>query len=183
MARRLSRRFFSRSSAEVARALLGKRLIHGGHGGLIVETEAYLGPADLASHARFGKTRRNAVMFGPAGVSYVYLCYGIYNLFNVVTGKGGDPQAVLIRALAAEPGSAFATRDMAGPGKLTRALGIDREHSGIDLTDGAPIGIEPGRRVPAESVAVGPRIGVDYAGRWASEPLRFWIEGEPAVSR
>lgn len=182
MARPLTRRFFARPSAVVARALLGKRLVFGGRSGIIVETEAYLGPEDRASHARFGVTRRNAVMFGPAGVSYVYLCYGIHELFNIVTGADGEGQAVLIRALALPRGAAD-PREMAGPGKLTRALGIGREHSGLDLTNGSPIALEPGRRIAPERVAVGPRIGVDYAGAWADEPLRFWVEGNPAVSR
>lgn len=181
MARALTRRFFARPVEVVARALLGKKLVIGDRGGVIVETEAYLGPHDLASHARFGRTDRNAVMFGPGGFSYVYLCYGIHDLFNIVTGPEGHPQAVLIRALA--PPRDEDPRQMAGPGKLTRALGIDRSHSGLDLTCGDPIFLQPGRRVAAADVAVGPRIGVDYAGEWAAAPLRFWLRGDPAVSK
>src|SRR5262245_40154159 len=104
---RLSRRFFSRPSEVVARALLGKVLVCGTRAGTVVETEAYLGPDDKASHARFGPTARNAVMFGPGGVSYVYLIYGMYDMFNVVTGRDGEGQAVLVRA-------AFPARGIAG---------------------------------------------------------------------
>ena len=181
MGRALTRRFFARPVEVVARALLGKKLVVGGRSGVIVETEAYLGPDDRASHARFGRTDRNAVMFGPAGHSYVYLCYGIHELFNIVTGRDGEPQAVLIRALAPSRCEGD-LRQMAGPGKLTRALGIDRSHSGLDLTRGDPIAVQPGRRVDPGDVVIGPRIGVDYAGEWARAPLRFWLRGDPAVS-
>ncbi len=180
--RRLSSRFFRRDPETLARALLGKRLVCGGRSGLIVETEAYLGPQDRASHARFGKTRRNAVMFGPGGVSYVYLCYGIYELFNVVAGSDGDPGAVLVRALALAPEQGSDHRVAQGPGKLTRALGITRAHSGIELAASDELFIAAGRRVAASEVAAGPRIGVDYAGDWALAPLRFWLAEHPAVS-
>jgi DNA-3-methyladenine glycosylase len=178
----LSRRFYARPADQVARALLGKLLVHRDRTGVIVETEAYLGPQDLASHARFGKTRRNQVMFGPGGVSYIYLCYGMYDLFNVVTGPPGQPQAVLVRAL--EPCRGL-PQDMAvarGPGKLTRALRIDRRMSGRDLTSGGAMFLARGRRVPKHLVRRGPRVGVDYAGAWARAPLRYWIDGNAAVS-
>ncbi len=181
--RPLSRGFYARSSPVVARALLGKLLVHGERAGMIVETEAYLGPEDLASHARFGPTRRNQVMFGPAGIAYVYLCYGMYELFNVVTGPPGQPQAVLIRALMpvhALPDSPEVAR---GPGKLTRALQISRKHTGFDLTTGAGLYLQPGSRISAERIRSGPRVGVSYAGEWAAKPLRFWIQDHPAVSR
>jgi DNA-3-methyladenine glycosylase len=177
----LPRRFYARRSDVVARALLGKLLVHGDRAGIIVETEAYLGGEDRASHARFGKTARNAVMFGPGGVSYVYLCYGIHELFNVVTGPDGHAQAVLLRAL--EPAAGLPA-DMAlarGPGKLTRTLGLGRRHSGLDLT-ASDVTIRPGRRVPSARIRSGPRVGVDYAGEWASAPLRFWLDSHPAVS-
>jgi DNA-3-methyladenine glycosylase len=107
----------------------------------------------------------------------------MYDLFNVVTGRQGQPQAVLIRAL--EPLSGM-LNDMAtarGPGKLTRALALDRRHSGRDLTRPATaLRILPGRRIQADAIATGGRIGVDYAGEWANAPLRFWIAGHPAVS-
>ncbi|HLU69109.1 MAG TPA: DNA-3-methyladenine glycosylase [Kofleriaceae bacterium] len=179
---RLSRRFFSRPSEVVARALLGKRLVCGGRAGVIVETEAYVGPHDLACHARFGVTDRNAVMWGPGGFSYVYLIYGIHDMFNVVTGPAGHGEAVLVRAI--EPrggwGDPAAGR---GPGKLTRALGISRRHNGIDLCASDDLYIEDGARVAPERIARGPRVGIDYAGEWARSPLRFWLAGHPAVSK
>ena len=183
---RLSRRFFSRPAEAVARALIGKRLVCGGRAGVIVETEAYVGPHDLACHARFGVTGRNAVMWGPGGVAYVYLCYGIHEMFNVVTGPAGHGEAVLVRALELggsddpEPASPAAAR---GPGKLTRALGIGRQHNGVDLVGSGALYLEDGARVAPGRIACGPRVGIDYAGPWAAQPLRFWIEGHPAVSR
>ena len=102
-ARRLPLDWFRRDTVAVARGLLRCALVHGPRAGLIVETEAYLGPRDQASHTRFGRTERNAVMFGPGGVSYVYLCYGVHEMFNVVTGRDGEAGAVLIRAVAPLP--------------------------------------------------------------------------------
>mgnify|MGYP001589761228 CR=1 FL=1 len=167
----------------VARALLGQILVRGERAGLIVETEAYLGPEDLASHARFGPTKRTAVMFGEGGVTYVYLCYGMYELFNIVTGRAGEAGAVLLRALAPERGLGEDPSVARGPGKLTRAMGLSRATDGaVDLTTAAELFVAAGRRVPSTQVAVGPRIGVDYAGDWAKRPLRFWIDGHPAVS-
>jgi DNA-3-methyladenine glycosylase len=157
--------------------------VHGDRAGRIVEAEAYLGPDDLASHARFGRTARNAVMFGPGGRAYVYLCYGIHEMFNVVAGVDGEAGAVLIRALepvAGIDGGAGAAR---GPGKLTRALGITREHNGADLSADPRLYIAAGAPVAAERIAVGPRVGVDYAGAWIEAPLRFWVAGHPSVSR
>jgi DNA-3-methyladenine glycosylase len=181
---RLSRRFFARSSEVVARALLGKTLVCGGRAGLVVETEAYLGPDDKASHARFGPTSRNAVMFGPGGVSYVYLIYGMYDMFNIVTGRDGEGQAVLVRAIDPARGIDGGPTAARGPGKLCRALGITRaRHHGIDLTASADLFLTSGARVAADRVARGPRVGIDYAAEWAPAPLRFWIDGHPAVSR
>lgn len=173
--RPLSRRFYSRPNDELAPALLGKRLVCGDRVGQIVETEAYLGPDDQASHARFGKTDRNAVMFGPCGIAYVYFIYGMYDMFNIV---GREHGAVLVRALAIADDHRIA----AGPGKLTRALGITvAAHNGVDLTESRELFVADGRRPGA--IATGPRVGVDYAGGWAARPLRFWIEGHPAVSK
>src|SRR5690606_6328725 len=125
----------------------------------------------------------NRVMFGPGGVAYVYLCYGMYDLFNVVSGREGEPGAVLIRAL--EPAAALGSDPAVarGPGKLTRALGITRAHNGIDLVTSEQLYIAAGRPVRAEQIAIGPRIGVEYAGAWAAAPLRFFIAGHPAISR
>jgi DNA-3-methyladenine glycosylase len=167
----------------VAQALLGKILVHGDRAGMIVETEAYLGPFDLASHARFGQTGRNAVMFGRAGVAYVYLCYGMYDLFNVVTGKVGEPEAVLVRALEPVEGLPPAEDIARGPGKLTRALKIGRGHTGIDLTASPRLYLRRGCAVAKSRIARGPRIGVSYAGHWAKKPYRYWIKDHPSVSR
>jgi DNA-3-methyladenine glycosylase len=181
--RRLGARFYRRPPEVVARALLGKVLVHGDRAGIIVETEAYQGPEDRASHARFGPTDRNRVMFGPGGVTYVYLCYGMYDLFNVVAGPDGAPGAVLVRALEPHRGLPDDPACARGPGKLTRALAISRDHNGLDLTASGRLTITRGRTVPRDRVAVGPRVGVDYAGDWAEAPLRFWIDGSPAVSK
>jgi len=181
-AARLPPAFFRRDSAIVARELLGCALVHRGRAGIIVETEAYGGPEDRASHARFGPTARNQVMFGPGGVTYVYLCYGIHQLFNVVTGGDGQPQAVLIRAIAPYLGLPDDPAVGRGPGKLTVALGIDARHDRRDLSRGALfVARAPGGGAPA--IAIGPRIGVDYAGEWAARPLRYWWRDHPAVSR
>lgn len=175
----LSRRFFARPCRDVARALIGKRLVCGSLSGVIVETEAYLGPVDGASHARFGKTKRNAPMFGPPGHAYVYLCYGMYDLFNIVTGRNGDAQAVLIRALELDDDESHVAR---GPGKLTRALGISRSDNGTDLVTSGRIHVTTARRPPVEKVRSSPRIGIDYAGDWADKPLRYYWSENPAVS-
>lgn len=183
-AARLPPGFFRRDAAVVARELVGCALVHRGRAGIIVETEAYGGPEDAASHARFGPTARNRVMFGPGGVSYVYLCYGVHRLFNVVTGEDGQAQAVLVRAVApylALPGDPAVGR---GPGKLTAALGIDARCDRRDLSRG-PLFVArpPGPAGPPPPIAVGPRIGVDFAGAWAARPLRYWWRDHPAVSR
>ena len=178
---RLPAAFFRRDAATVARALIGTLLVHRRRAGVIVETEAYLGPEDRASHARFGATRRTSVLFGPGGIAYVYLCYGVHEMFNIVTGGDGDGQAVLIRAIAPHAGLRNDPAIGSGPGKVTRALAIDRRHDRRDLARGALYVAEPtGARF---AIARGPRIGVDYAGEWADRPLRFWWRDHPAVSR
>lgn len=177
----LTRRFFTREAETVARALLGTRLVCGSHAGIVVETEAYLGPNDLASHARFTSSTRNRVMAEVGGTAYVYLCYGIHHLFNVVTGHAGDLQAVLIRSLA-EPSDPLSRR-MSGPGKLSKALGIGLAHNALDLTaTNSCLRFERGQRIATSQVVQGPRIGVAYAGDWANKPLRFSIAGHRAVS-
>lgn len=182
-ARRLPPRWFQRDTELVARALIGCALVHGARAAMIVEAEAYLDERDLASHARFGPTPRNQVMFGPGGVTYVYLCYGVHEMFNVVTGAAGTAGAVLIRAAAALVGLPEPVDDAAlrGPGKLTRALGLSRAHDRRPLDDDA-LFIARWRRVPAAAIARSPRIGVAYAGAWAARPLRFTLAGHPAVS-
>lgn len=183
---RLPAEFFRRDARTVARALIGCALVHGERAGMIVETEAYLGPEDAASHARFGPTARTSVMFGPGGVSYVYLCYGIHEMFNIVTGDQGQGQAVLIRAIAPYVGLPDDDRVGRGPGKVTKALALTRAHDRRDLSRG-DLYVAHGET--PRTIAHGPRIGVDYAGDWASKPWRFWwkdhraVSGSPAAGR
>lgn len=176
---RLPAAFFADDAATVARKLIGCALVHRDRAGVIVETEAYLGPEDLASHARFGPTPRTAVMFGPGGVSYVYLCYGIHQMFNIVTGGVGEGQAVLIRAIAPYVGLPDAPLVGRGPGKVTQALQLDRRNDRKDLAHGdlfvAPALVPP-------RIARGPRVGIAYAGAWIDKPLRFWWRDHEAVS-
>lgn len=190
----ITRAWFDRPAAALARELLGCRLVHaasaGTVGGRIVETEAYSGPEDLAAHSARGRTARNGVMFGPPGFLYVYLIYGLHHCLNAVAGPGEKPEAVLIRALALDEGvdlararrgpAAPAHRLASGPGNVGRALGIDRSHNGLDLLSG-PVRILPGT-APAE-IRSGPRVGVDYAADWAARPMRFWLADDPHVSR
>ncbi|MFI5298459.1 MAG: DNA-3-methyladenine glycosylase [Polyangiales bacterium] len=180
----LERPFFARSADVVARALLGCALVRSDgettRVGRIVETEAYVGEHDLACHASKGVTSRTRVMFGEAGHAYVYLIYGMHSCFNVVTDAIGVGSAVLVRALAPIAGCDGATD---GPGRLTRALRIDRLHDGIDLcAPAAMLRLHARPRARVGRIDCGPRIGVDYAGSWAAAPLRFWISDEPWVS-
>lgn len=180
----LPRAFYERDAEEVARAMLGTLLVRRAGAleavGRIVETEAYLGPHDLASHSARGRTPRNAVMFGPAGFAYVYLIYGLHHCLNAVTGPDGFAAAVLIRAL--EPISGIAGRTD-GPGRLCKSLPIDRTQNGRDLTGPGPLFLAPGDGpIPAAQVESRPRVGVAYAGEWADRPLRFSIRGHPNVS-
>jgi DNA-3-methyladenine glycosylase len=143
----------------------------------IVETEAYLGPHDLASHASKGPTRRNAVMFGPHGHAYVYFIYGMYTMLNIVCGRKGEAQAILIRA--AEPLDGW-DADLSGPGKLARALQITMADNGLPMT-GDRLYLEDAP--PPAQIARTTRVGVDYSGDWARELLRFYDPASPAVSR
>jgi DNA-3-methyladenine glycosylase len=171
----LPRRFYARSAAEVAPDLLGAILVHGPRRARIVETEAYLGLDDKAAHASKGLTPRTRVLFGPPGHAYVYLIYGIHHCLNFVTSPPGDPGCVLIRAL--EPLEGL-HESASGPGRLTRAMAIGLSHYGADLTRG-PLTVHRGPK-PAEPIASGPRIGIRENTDW---PLRFWLEGNPHVSR
>lgn len=134
----------------------------------IVETEAYLGPHDLASHASKGRTRRTEVLFGPAGRAYVYLIYGMYEMLNVVAGRVGEGQAVLIRG--AIPLNGWKA-DLSGPGRLTRAFQITRSEHGLDLAGDQLYFLDD----PAYQARVitEKRIGIDYAKEWKNAPLRF----------
>lgn len=181
---RLPRGFYERPATDVAPDLLGKLLVHqtalGQRIGRIVEVEAYLGRHDLAAHSSRGITARTRAMFGPAGHAYVYLIYGMYHCMNVVTGPADSGSAVLLRALEPVQGLSVNT---SGPGRLTRAMGIDKQHYGADLCspDSALFLAEDGHDPVA--MLTSPRIGVDYAGAWAKEPLRYYIGGSPWVSR
>ena len=181
----LSRPFYERTALTVARALLGKVLVHhsrqGTRAGRIVETEAYLGPHDLASHAAKGRTGRTEVLYGPAGHAYVYFVYGMHFLFNVVTGKEGVASAVLVRGVESLRGIPAGVRTD-GPARLTRALDIGRAENGFDLI-ASPLAICDGPPPATRSVRRGPRVGVEYAGSWAARPYRFWVDASPGVSR
>jgi DNA-3-methyladenine glycosylase len=180
---KLPRSFYDRNTVEVARDLLGKYLVHRSNGvervGRIVEVEAYLGPHDRAAHSARGLTKRTKVMFGPPGHAYVYFIYGMYYCLNVVTEPEGHASAVLLRAI--EPVKNITERTR-GPGLLCRAMGIDKRHNGHDLLSADLYLAAPPRPRPFVT-AKGPRIGVDYAGAWARRHLRFYIKGNPFVSR
>lgn len=175
----LPRAYFNRPTLTVARGLLGKYLVRengaGSLAGRIIEVEAYVGPADRASHASRGRTARTEIMFGPPGVAYVYLIYGMYHCLNVVTERVEYPAAILIRAVELECAQGRCLVD--GPGRLCRALGIDRSHNGVDVTAGEQIWFENrGGQVRRNQVLAEPRIGVDYAGQWAKKPWRFRLK-------
>ena len=174
----LPRIFYDRDTIVVARELLGKLLIHGDRVGRIVETEAYLGPHDLAAHSARGLTKRNAPMFGPPGYAYVYLIYGMYCCMNVVTERAGHASAVLLRAV--EP-VANVTGKTSGPGLLCNAMAITRQLTGHDLCSN-DFYIAAGKPETFRIIKR-PRIGVDYAGRWARRHLRFYIDRNPFISR
>jgi DNA-3-methyladenine glycosylase len=182
-ARKLDRDFYARKTVTVARDLLGMLLVHRvgdvERVGRIVETEAYLGPHDLAAHSSKGITPRTQVMYGPPGHAYVYLIYGMHHCVNVVTEPAGHGSAVLLRALEPVANLEGNTR---GPGLLCRAMGIDRSLNGIDLCGDTLYIMRPARK-PRATIIERPRIGVDYAGEWAHELLRFYIGGNPWISR
>lgn len=181
--KKLSRSFYDRDTITVARELLGKYLIHNIQGitrvAKIVETEAYLGPHDLAAHSCKGLTPRTKVMFGPPGYAYVYLIYGMYHCMNVVTEKEGHASAVLLRAL--EPVANIETRTQ-GPGLLCRAMQIDKTLNEHDLLSENFYIANP-KKSQQIQIIERPRIGVDYAGDWAKKLLRFYIEDNPYVSK
>ena len=166
--------FFDRPADRVARDLLGACLVVRATDGrlsrhVVCETEAYLGAHDLACHGSRGRTQRNATMFGPAGRWYVYLCYGMHWMLNVVTGDEGVPAAVLIRGAGGH----------AGPGRLTKALGVDRTFDGRPAARRSGLWLEAGGvAVPRRLIERTPRIGVGYAGEWAEKPLRFVVDPE-----
>lgn len=167
---RLNRDFYERSTLVVARELLGKYLVFGEKVGQIVETEAYLGPEDLASHARFKSRKRNYLMYETAGIAYVYFTFGMHYMLNVTTEKNA-PGAVLIRALKAVQGIDGKTD---GPGNLTKALGITKAENGKDLTQ--PNFCIEDRNYSLGIITESSRIGIDYAGIYKDKPWRFEIK-------
>jgi len=180
---KLPRSFYDRDTILVARELLGKWLVHSSPGrervGRIVEVEAYLGEHDLAAHSSKGLTERTRIMFGPPGHAYVYMIYGMYFCMNVVTEREGHASAVLLRAI--EPIRNVKGRTQ-GPGLLCRAMEIDKRLNGHDLlSDDFFIAAPP--ELGIVTIAKSPRIGVAYARHWARRHLRFYIKGNPFVSR
>jgi len=190
----LPREFYARPVLSVAKACIGKLLIHRTEQGLcagrIVESEAYRGPEDRAAHSYGGRrTARTEVMFGPPGYAYVFFVYGMHHQFNLVTGKDGAPHAVLIRAIEPVLGVELmakrrklpaGARELSnGPGKLCQALGIGRESYGVDLC-GATLFLAEG---PSVRCASAKRVGIDYAGDWAEKPWRFYDPKSRYVSR
>ena len=206
---KLSRKFYQREDTlQIARDLLGKLLVIPDEtgrriSGMIVETEAYCGVDDRAAHSHGGRrTPRNEVMYGPGGHVYVFFVYGMFYLFNIVTGPPERPHAILIRAVEpvegidimrgrrhqkSEPG-AIATGSSAdknltsGPGKLCIALAIDRDLNAEDL-GGKRVWLEDHQTFPTNRIAVGKRIGIDYAQEDADKPWRFWVRGNAFVSK
>ncbi len=196
---KLPREFYTRADVlAVARDLLGCLLVVPAPdgrriSGIIVETEAYRGPEDRASHAYGGRrTRRTETMYQVGGTAYVYFVYGMYNQFNVVTNVAEIPHAVLIRALEPRDGiELMRTRrggrrdtELAnGPGKLCMALDITRDLDGADLVNGR-VWIEGhAGQISPSAISCGPRIGIEYAGAWAKRPWRFWLKENACVSR
>jgi len=181
---RLPRPFYERPSTEVATSLLGKLMVHETEQGLrigrIAEVEAYLGLEDLAAHSSKGITPRTKAMFGAAGHAYVYLIYGMHHCMNVVTGPAGSGSAVLLRALEPVQGLDLNT---SGPGRLAKAMGIDKRHYGADLcSPDSTLYLADDGHIP-DSILTSPRIGVHYAGDWADKPLRYYIGESKWVSK
>jgi DNA-3-methyladenine glycosylase len=198
MMRKLDIEFYQQKNVlQIAKKLLGKILVTNWKGiitsGRIVECEAYAGVIDKASHASGGRrTARNEIMYGEGGYAYVYLCYGIHHLFNVVTNSMDIPHAILIRALDPIEGikemllrthkkrlDHTLTR---GPGNVSKALGIITRHTGTSLLQDKIFIIDDGRKYRKKDIAASPRIGVDYAGKDALLPYRFYVRGNPFVS-
>jgi len=186
--RKVPRSFYAQDALTVARELLGLHLVRVRRTptgpieqvGRIVETEAYLGPDDLAAHsARGRRTPRTETMFGPPGHAYVYLIYGVHHCLNFVTAERDVPQAVLIRAL--EPIANLVGRT-SGPGLLCKSLDIDRSHDALDLLGDELFVVRPTGQRPVE-LGAGPRIGVEYAGAWAKKPWRLLDQSSTFISR
>lgn len=196
--RKLEKSFYERNNVlKIAKELLGKILVTKWEGivtsGRIVECEAYNGVIDKASHASGGRrTARNEIMYGNGGFSYVYLCYGIHHLFNVVTNLKDTPHAILIRALEPLEGidemlSRTGKKKLdytltRGPGNVSKALGIYTKHNGIILSHEKLYIADDGKKYKRNEIIASPRIGVDYAGEDANLPYRFYVKGSLYVS-
>ena len=168
--KKITTKFFNRPTLGVAKELLGKYLIRkiGSRiiSGKIIETEAYCGPYDLASHASKGRTKRTEVMFGQPGLIYVYMIYGMYYCLNIITEKENFPAAVLIRAVD--------LKNCNGPGKICREFKIDKKFNGLNISDNGKLWIENrGERINNKNISATPRIGIDYAGEYRDKPWRF----------
>ena len=198
-AKRLNREFFIRDDTlRIARELLGKLLVVPAAdgtrvSGTIVETEAYLGVIDKAAHSYGGRrTQRNEITYAEGGHVYVFFVYGMYFQLNLVTGLVDDPHVVLIRAVEPVEGIEIMRKRRgemkdknltSGPGKLCIALGITRDLNGEDLIESERIWVEDSKSFTKKEVAVGPRVGIDYAEEFAGLPWRFWVKGNEFVSK
>jgi DNA-3-methyladenine glycosylase len=196
--KKLPRDFYTRADVlEVARDLLGKKLVVPARSGarvsgIIVETEAYRGPEDRASHAYNGRrTNRTETMYGIGGTAYVYFVYGMYHQFNVVTNVENVPHAILVRAVEPSEGLDTMRRRRrgrseyqltSGPGRLCLAMEIDRKLDKADLL-GERVWLEEGVSISPRQIARGPRVGIDYAESWIDKPWRFWVRDNPFVSK
>lgn len=201
MFRKLSLDFYQRFDVvQISKELLGKYLVSEIDNqktvGLIVETEAYRGPDDKACHAHLNRfTKRTKVMFEPGGVAYIYLCYGIHHLFNIVTAQEGQPHAVLIRAIEPIEGqeimlhrrnkTKISPQLTAGPGILSKALGITKQYTGLSLVNAdSPIWIEDrGHIIKDHQIISSPRVGIDYAEECAFWDWRFRIKDSKWTSK
>lgn len=168
--------FFDQPSHEIASKILGAKLCRRGEDGLIqkftiCETEAYHGTDDRASHANKGKNQKNRLMFGPSNIWYLYLCYGVHWMLNIVTDKEGFPSTVFIRA----------TQEVNGPGRLTRKLSLDQSYSGLPNHPSSNLWLEK-KSTPPEKIKRGPRVGISGAGPyWSKVPYRFWFSKSTQV--
>lgn len=205
MSKRINRQFYLQPTLKVAKELLGKYFIYqtrqGKLVGKIVETEAYLGPQDRASHA-FGnkKTLRNQAEYLKGGHIYIYLVYGMYWQLNISTASEGKPECVLIRSLEPIEGISQMAKNRKiepftksgainpnltnGPGKLCQAMKLDKSHYGLDLVKSGQVYLEDrGEKILKSAVKTGPRIGIDYAGSWKNKPWRFYFKNSCFVSQ
>ncbi len=190
MNKRLPRKFYTQQTLKVAKEMLGKYLVRkiGNKKlvGKIVETEAYIGPYDKASHAFGGKiTKRNRAEYLIGGHIYIYLVYGMYWQFNISTGKTGQPECVLIRALEPIYPKRYTLNPKIanGPGKLCRWLKLNKSFYGEDLIKSKRIWLEQGEKIKPSQIVASKRIGIDYAKEWAEKPWRFYVKNNKFVSK